>query len=195
MNRDKTESEAYQRILATARELFYHNGYRATGINEIIKKSGVAKATFYTHFPSKESLALAYVKSMNETETRIMEAGIEKYPGPYEKLIGLLKFLIPWSKERDYRGCTYLNISSEITDPANPVRQESKDHYKNFRALVGQLMRELKKQRGSAWKDLDAETIADAYMLIFSGALTMAQIYHNSQPLQKAIDAVKRLIK
>jgi AcrR family transcriptional regulator len=195
MNQDKTESEAYQRILATARELFYNNGYRATGINEIIKKSGVAKATFYAHFPSKESLALAYIKSMNETETRNMETGIEKYPGPYEKLIGLLEFLIPWSKERDYRGCAYLNISSEIIDHANPVRQESKNHYKAFRALVGRIMRELKAERGSAWKNRDAEKLADDYMLVFAGALAMAQIYHNPQSFLKAIDAVRRLIK
>ena len=194
MNYDKEESEAYQRILTTARDLFYRNGYRATGINEIIKKSGVAKATFYAHFPSKELLALAYVKSMNETETRNTETGLEKYPGPYEKLIGLLEFLIPWSQERDYRGCAYLNISSEITDHANPVRQESKNHYKTVRALVGRIMRDLKAQRGSAWKDRDAEKTADDYMLIFSGALAMAQVYHDPKPFLKAIDAVRRLL-
>jgi AcrR family transcriptional regulator len=194
MNHDKEDSEAYQRILATARDLFYRNGYRATGINEIIKKSGVAKATFYAHFPSKELLALAYVKSMNESETRNTETGLEKYPGPYEKLIGLLEFLIPWSQERDYRGCAYLNISSEITDHANPVRRESKNHYKTVRALVGRIMRDLKVQRGSAWKDRDAEKAADDYMLIFSGALAMAQVYHDPKPFLKAIDAVRRLL-
>ena len=45
MKQNKSGSEAYQRILTTARDLFYRNGYRATGINEIIEKSGVAKAT------------------------------------------------------------------------------------------------------------------------------------------------------
>jgi AcrR family transcriptional regulator len=194
MKPEKTDSEAYQRILATARDLFYRNGYRATGINEIIKKSGVAKATFYTHFPSKESLALAYVKSMNEMETKNMEEGLEKYSGPYEKLMGFIEFAIPWSKERDYRGCAYLNISSEITDHSNPVRYESKSHYQVVRALIGRLVQELKAQRGDAWKDRDAEKVADDFMLIFTGALAMAQVYHDPQPFRDAIDAAKRLL-
>jgi len=100
MDISHTESRARERILATARDLFYRNGYRATGINEIIRKSGVAKATFYAHFPSKESLAYAYVESMNLEENRALEESLERYPGPYEKLIGLVEFLIPWSSAR-----------------------------------------------------------------------------------------------
>ncbi|TAK09569.1 MAG: TetR/AcrR family transcriptional regulator [Candidatus Manganitrophaceae bacterium] len=195
MVHSKTESQARRRILDTARELFYRNGYRATGINEIIQKSGVAKATFYAHFPSKESLAYAYVESMNREELRLMEEGMEKFSGPYEKLIGLIEFLIPWSRERDYRGCAYLNISSEITDHANPVRRESKDHYLAVRRLVGRLMQELKKAKGASWKNRDTEQAADDYMLIFSGALAMAQVYHNPEPFRAAIEAAKRLLR
>jgi len=55
-------------------------------------------------------------------------------------------------------------------------------------------MRDLKVQRGSAWKDRDAEKAADDYMLIFSGALAMAQVYHDPKPFLKAIDAVRRLL-
>ena len=192
--REKAESEARGRILKTAQDLFYRNGYRATGINEIIAKSGVAKATFYAHFPSKETLALAYVKAMNEVETRNMEEGLKAYPGPYEKLMGILKFTIPWSKERNYRGCAYLNISSEILDHANPVRAESKGHYKAVRRLIGRLMTDLKAQKGAAWKGRDAEKAADDFMLIFCGALAMAQVYHDPQPFHEAMDAARRLL-
>jgi len=190
----QTESAARRRILETARDLFYRNGYRATGINEIIKKSGVAKATFYAHFPSKEDLAFAYVESMNREELRVIEEGLRKFPGPYEKLIGLIEFLIPWSQERDYRGCAYLNISSEITDHANPVRRESKDHYVAIRRLAGRLMQELKKAKGAAWKHRDPEQVADDYMLILSGSLAMAQVYHDSGPFRDAVEAAKRLL-
>ena len=190
----KTESEARRRILTTARKLFYQNGYRATGINEIIAKSGVAKATFYAHFPSKERLAYSYVQTMNQEELQVMEEGLARYTGPYEKLIGLLEFLIPWSKDRDHRGCAYLNISSEILDHANPVRRESQAHYDAIRRLVGRLTHELKEKRGAAWKRRDAETNADDYLLLLSGALTMAQIYHDHRPIQQAIDAAKRLL-
>ena len=188
-------SEARKRILNTARDLFYRNGYRATGINEIIKKSGVAKATFYDHFPSKESLALAYVKIMNREETQLMENGIKGYPGPYEKLIGLFEFLIPWSQERDFRGCAYLNMSSEIPHHANPVRQECKSHYLNVRHLIGRLIQELKVKRRAAWKGRDTHKAADDFMLILAGAMAMAQVYHDAEPFYEAIDAAKRLLR
>jgi len=194
MNRRLNGSAARQRILDTATDLFYRQGYRATGVNEIIAKSGVAKATFYAHFPAKETLALAYVQSMNATETRVIEEGIKKYKGPYEKLIGLLEFLTPWSEERDYRGCAYLNMSSEIPDHSNPVRRESKAHYDVLRHLIGRLMRELKEKRGISWRGREPEKIADDFMLIFSGALSLAQIYHDPQPFRQAIAAAKRLL-
>ena len=193
-DRNGTESGAYGRILATASDLFYRNGYRATGINEIIDKSGVAKATFYAHFPSKELLALAYVKSMNDIEGRELEKALEKYRGPYDKLLGIVEYLIPWSRERDYRGCGYMNVSSEVPDPGHPLRRESQAHYDGLRALVGLLMKDLKAQRGAAWKDRDADQLADSYMLIFAGALAMAQLYHDPKPLRHAWDAARKLL-
>lgn len=188
------ESEAYQRVLATARELFYRKGYRATGINEIIRRSGVAKATFYAHFPSKEDLALAYVKSMNRMDLDALEASLAKHPGPYEKLVGLMEFLIPWARANDYRGCAHLNLSVEITECAHPVREETRDHYTSIRALVGRLTNELKVERGAAWKGRDAEKVADDYVLIFAGALALGQVYHDPKPFRQSVDAVKRLL-
>jgi AcrR family transcriptional regulator len=191
----RTDSDAGKRILETACDLFYRNGYRATGINEIIEKSGVAKATFYANYPSKESLAVAYVKARNEEENRDAAEAIRKFRGPYEKLLGLLEFASAWTKERNYRGCTYLNIASEIPDYTNPVRRESKNHYDTVRVLVGQLMKELKAERGDAWKGRDAERLADDYLLIFAGAMAMAPLYHDQQPFRDAISSAKRLLE
>jgi AcrR family transcriptional regulator len=190
----KTGSDAAKRILATACDLFYRNGYRATGINEIIEKSGVAKATFYANYPSKESLAVAYVKAMNEAEFTAAEEDLRKHKGPAEKLVGLMEFAGVWLRERDYRGCTHLNISAEIPDPGNPVRFETKNHYDTLRKVVGKLMKELKAERGDAWKGRDPDKLADEYVLIYAGACAMAPLYQDHQPLREAIVLVKRLI-
>jgi len=190
----KSDSAAARRILATASDLFYRNGYRATGINEIIEKSGVAKATFYAHFPSKESLAFTYVKSLNEEEARAIEAHLNKYSSPYEKLLGLLEFVITWFQERDYRGCRYLNIASEITDHSHPVRLETRNHYTAYRVMIGRLMHELKAERGPAWKGKDPEKLADDFLLIFAGAMALAPLYHDPQPFREAIAWIKRVL-
>jgi AcrR family transcriptional regulator len=194
MKAPKVESDARKRILATACDLFYRNGYRATGINELIEKSGVAKATFYAHFPSKEDLALAYMKAMNEAESEAVLRGIAKHERAYDKLLGLYEYTIAWAKEQDYRGCAYLNISSEIPNHAHPARREGAQHYRNVRALVGRLMKELKAERGDAWKGRDADRLADEFTLLFAGALAMSQVYHDPQPIREALSASKRLL-
>src|SRR6218665_2250806 len=58
---DTTDLPARDRILVTAHQLFYRDGIRATGIDRIIAESGVAKLTFYRHFPSKDDLVLAFL--------------------------------------------------------------------------------------------------------------------------------------
>jgi AcrR family transcriptional regulator len=68
MATDIQAKTARDRILNTAADLFYRNGYRATGINEVIAKAEVAKATFYAHFPTKDDLCLAYLKDRNSRE-------------------------------------------------------------------------------------------------------------------------------
>ena len=194
MKTKTAKGDAKTRILDTACDLFYRNGYRATGINEIIEKSGVAKATFYDHFPSKEDLALAYIRKKGEAETQLVLDSLEKYPGPYEKLLGIFEFLIPWAKERDYRGCAYMNIAGEVLDPNHPVREESTSHYRALRALVGRLMNELKAQRGAAWKDRDADKVADDFHLLFVGSLALSQVHHDAGPFREALAAAERLL-
>src|SRR5436190_23947816 len=104
MKNELLESPARQRILKTAQNLFYRNGYRATGINEIIDKSGVAKATFYAHFPSKEDLVLEYIRTLNQADTPSALAPLEQYPGPFENLLSLFGYSTGWDKARGARG-------------------------------------------------------------------------------------------
>jgi len=54
-------SAVRQTIIETASDLFYHNGYNLTGINEVIQEAGIAKATLYNHFKSKDDLCSAYL--------------------------------------------------------------------------------------------------------------------------------------
>ena len=63
----KNQKPVKERLIETASELFYQNGYNNTGINEVIAKAKVAKASLYTHFKTKDALCLAY---LNHKETK-----------------------------------------------------------------------------------------------------------------------------
>jgi AcrR family transcriptional regulator len=69
-------SGARERIIATAYELFMRRGIRGVGVDKIIALSGVAKASFYRHFPSKDDLVLAVLARREQDWTKgLVETG------------------------------------------------------------------------------------------------------------------------
>ena len=135
----QTTQPARERILETASDLFANQGYRATGINEVIDKSGVAKATFYNHFPTKDDLCLAYLKSRNTFELDSIKAFVARRRSPLGRFMGVIESLEPWLKANDLRGCGFLNIVAEEPDPKSPLRKEGRKHYQGMRTLIREL--------------------------------------------------------
>ena len=82
--------------MSVAADLFYKQGYRATGINEVIEKSGVAKATFYNHFPSKDDLGLAYLQQLKDTEVVYVDNAIRSAKGRVNRFLAVIRSLEPW---------------------------------------------------------------------------------------------------
>jgi AcrR family transcriptional regulator len=98
MKAAKEARAARERILETATDLFANQGYRATGINEVIDKSGVAKATFYHHFPTKADLCLAYLKTRNSSELNSIKDFIAKKRTPWSRFLGVIARALAESK-------------------------------------------------------------------------------------------------
>lgn len=118
---DPSGTPARQRLLETATRLFYAGGIHAVGIDRIIAEAGVAKATFYSHFPSKDDLVVAYL----EDQDRIGRAAVAALPPqpPRKRLAAILGRISTAAVAGDYRGCPFLNAAAEYADPASPVRR------------------------------------------------------------------------
>lgn len=114
-------SAARQRLLDTATRLFYAEGIHAVGIDRIIAEAGVAKATFYNHFPSKDDLVLAYIEDQDRIGREAV-AGLPKRP-PREAIAAILGRISQAVSGGNWRGCPFLNAASEYPDPDSPVRQ------------------------------------------------------------------------
>jgi AcrR family transcriptional regulator len=114
-------SPARRRLLDTATRLFYAQGIHAVGIDRIIAEAGVAKATFYNHFPSKDDLVLAYI----EEQDRLGREAVAALPSqpPRKMIAAIMGRISEAAVAGDYRGCPFLNASAEYPDPASPVRQ------------------------------------------------------------------------
>jgi AcrR family transcriptional regulator len=123
------ERDARKRILDAAYELFSHRGVRAVGIDEIIERAGVAKATLYRHFPSKEHLVLAFLELREQRWTRgYVEAEVERRgETPEERLLAIFDVYEEWFHQDDFEACTFVNVMFEM-GPKHPVGGASIAH-------------------------------------------------------------------
>jgi AcrR family transcriptional regulator len=183
-----------ERILETAADLFFHQGFRATGINEVIAKSGVAKATFYNHFPTKDDLCLAYLRNRNTSEFEAINAFVHDKDSPVERFLAVIKSIQPWLEANHLRGCAFLNMVAEVPDPRNLLRREGMQHYQSLRQLIHNLAQDLINSDPQCYQGLEAQDLADDYMLILGGAIAMTEIYHNIWPAIQGVKLVERLI-
>ena len=185
---------ARDRILEVAMDLFYRQGYRATGINEVIDKSGVAKATFYKHFPSKDDLYEACLEELSEQELTFVDEGINQANGAQARMMSILLGLKLWAQDTEFRGCAFLHAASEIPDPSSRLRKVGTRLYDGIRERAKILAKELVASDKVKYGHLDAEKLAKDYMVAFSGAVALAELYHAIWPIEQAIESIEGLI-
>jgi AcrR family transcriptional regulator len=130
---------ARERILETASALFYARGIRAVGVDLIIAESGVAKATFYKHFPSKDDLVVAYLDRVDAAWSgQLHAAAAAAGTDPADQLVGLFDALGQACRREGYRGCGFINAAAEAT-PGGPVHARTVAHKQAVLAWVTEL--------------------------------------------------------
>jgi AcrR family transcriptional regulator len=135
-------SPARQRILDTAFRLFYARGIRAVGVDTIIAESGVAKATFYKHFPAKDDLVLAYLDRVDDVWTGQLESAARAAGDDSEdQLVGMFDALSTACRRDGYRGCAFINAAAESV-PGTPVHLRTVAHKHKVMAWVTELAAE-----------------------------------------------------
>jgi AcrR family transcriptional regulator len=137
-------SDARERILEAAYELFSHHGVRAVGIDSIIERSGVARMTLYRHFASKDALVLAFLERREERWTNAwLQGEVERRAAdPRERLLAIFDVFDEWFQRPDFEGCSFINVLLEISDPAHDLYRASADHLARIRAFIGRLATE-----------------------------------------------------
>src|SRR3954464_3248597 len=112
------------RLLAAADELFYAEGVHTVGIDRIIERAGVAKASLYSTFGSKDELVRAYLEGRHELRRARLVRGLERFDNPRDRLLGVFDVLAEVAAAPSFRGCAFYNASAEST-PGGPVEQMS----------------------------------------------------------------------
>jgi AcrR family transcriptional regulator len=155
------EAPPRERILATARDLFYRHGIHAVGVDAIAEAAGTNKMTLYRHFESKDLLIAECLRQRNDEIEAAFEAIARKHVGdPRGQLLAWLGF-IGELKLTD-RGCAFANAAVELPDKDHPAKRVIEEHKAHARARLTGLCREA----GLAEPDL----LADKVFLLCEGA-------------------------
>lgn len=133
-------ADARQRIVDTAYELFARRGIRDVGVNELISRAGVAKATFYRHFASKDELVLAFLEQRDQVWTTDMIVADARRRGgtPAEQLLAIFDVFGDWFRRDDFEACSFINILLEM-GAKHPLGRASIDYLARIRGHVQQL--------------------------------------------------------
>ena len=104
---------ARERLLAAANELFYDEGVHTVGIDRVIERAGVAKASLYNTYGSKDELVRVYLEQRHAVVTARISKYLERYAGPRERLLGVFEAQGELFAEPGFRGCAFVSASAE----------------------------------------------------------------------------------
>ena len=132
---------ARERILETAYELFSHRGIHDVGIDELVESAGVAKATLYKYFPSKNELVLAFLEQRQQIWTYgwVEREARRRGATPEEQLLAIFDLFDEWFHGDDFEGCSFINALLEFGDLDHPVGRASADYLENIRSVIRSL--------------------------------------------------------
>jgi AcrR family transcriptional regulator len=160
-------SPARERLLAAADELFYAEGVHTVGIDRVIERAGVAKATLYSIFGSKDELIRAYLERRHQASRQNMAQQLAGYHTPRERLLGVFDVLGRSFTKPGFHGCAFVNASAEAR-PGSPAEEASDES----RAWVRSLFTELAQAAGVA----DPGPLAWQLALLYHGATIAARM-------------------
>ncbi|MGY0064783.1 TetR/AcrR family transcriptional regulator [Streptomyces sp. LZ34] len=153
---------ARARLLAAADELFYAEGVQSVGIDRVIQHAGVAKATLYSAFGSKDGLVRAYLQARHAATVERMTRELEtRYETPKERLVGVFEVQGLSFIEPGFRGCAFISASADAS-PGGVVEQAAND----YRTWLRELFFGLAQQAGAK----DAKSLAQQLVLLYDGA-------------------------
>jgi AcrR family transcriptional regulator len=174
-----------QKILATAEQLIYQNGIQATGMDLLVKTSGVARKSIYRYFATKDEVAAAALNARDVRWMNWFRAESDQAPDARARILNMFTVLKGWFESEGFRGCAFINTAGEVGDPQDPIRLIAKLHKQKLLAYTLELCQQL---------DIaDPEPLANQLLILMEGAITVARVMGDYSSADSA-QAVARLI-
>ena len=175
------------RILNTARELFYRQGIQAVGVDTVVAQSGAAKTSLYRWFPSKDALVVAVLEKEAEDRWAGWDYTAAKSSNePRERLRAQLAGIVRYVTGPKYRGCPFMNVTVEFANPDHPARAVAREMMEELRRRVRGLVEPLGAR--------DPHGLTEQLVMLIDGAFSSAQVFGKEGPHQFLVAAADALV-
>ena len=179
-------ASARERLLAAANELFYAEGVQTVGIERIIERAGVAKASLYNLFGSKEELVAAYLALRHDQTTSRLAEAIDRVDDPRQKIMAVFNAQAKLFEQPDFNGCAFMAASTEA--PVGGLIERAAD---DFRKWIRRMFTDLAQEAGAP----DAISLGRQLHLVYDGAGLAARMDHSDPGIApSARDAAQGLL-
>lgn len=174
-----------EQLVQTAQQLFYQEGYHATGIDRILAESGVAKMTLYKHFRSKEELITAVLEDRHRQLASLLDAQFERL-APAQAILATFHGLQQWIEAPGYCGCLFGHAAAEYQDPQHPVHRQASAHKAYLLERFSGAL-----QAGGVDRP---ESLARQLLMLLEGAMSLAHLFGPAQQGREAAQAAEWLL-
>lgn len=174
------------RILNAARELFWQQGYNATGIAQILKAANANSGSLYYFFPTKEDLLLAVLEWYKANlHNEVINPVFDRVSDPIERIFGVLdgyrRMLV---MTHCSHGCPVGNLALELADTHPAVRALCAENFSGWRNAIRGCLDEAADRLPP---NIERDQLAAFVLTVMEGGLMQAKTYRTLDPFEAAV--------
>ena len=190
--------DTQQRILDTARELFFSRSYADIGVAAICEQAGVKKGSFYHFYPSKQALTLAVLDAHYiDLKAKLIDQAFAEDVAPMARLQRFSELAYQFQKQISNAtghvlGCPFGNLSTELSTQDEEIRLRIAQVFKNLQRLIAGVLRQAQQQATLA-SDVDCDATAQAILAYFEGVLLLAKNQNDAEVIRTLLPAAAQI--
>jgi TetR/AcrR family transcriptional repressor of lmrAB and yxaGH operons len=183
-------TDARARAIRTAGRLFQEQGYAATGLTEIIERSGAPKGSFYFHFSGgKEQLAVEALTAAGEAVAAALRDLAARSPDPARLVRGHVALQERMLEGSGYRqGCPIATVTLEMASESEPIRTAAASAFATWTGILAEYL------TGHGYRPAEAARLAEHVIATVEGALLLARAQRSTKPLRNAARCLTALL-
>ena len=174
-------------LVRKALDVFYRNGFHATGMDMLVRETGVSKTSMYKHFRNKDELMLAVLRLRDENFRNWLYRRIEEISDtPQGQLLALFDAMDEWFQLPAFRGCMFIKASAEFQESSHPIYAQAAEHKRMLYDYFTGVAKRAKMK--------DPEGLARQLMVLKEGAIVLAMMGVNKNAAHDAKRAAASLM-